>query len=234
MIYRKLFDTRIDELRTSFQNTHVIDHGGVKGALRELFVKKLLSGLLHSDFEVGSGICVDRMGGQSPQCDVVIYDRSIVPPLFLEGQPFIPIDSVSDIIEVKSSLTNEEITDCIQKAMKLYKLKSVGYFFRLHIFAFSSPVASGISLIHRIREIAEGLGVSPNYFRQVACLDREYICKIGDESSITQGIMNAQTCIVPNDYVAAFTAGIINNIYGIKGPVKISPGYFIFGNHDNE
>ena len=234
MIYRKLFDSRIDELRSSFKASAAVDHGGVKGGVREVFVKKLLSGLLHPDFEVGSGICVDRMGNQSPQCDVVIYDRSVVPTLFMEEQPFIPIDSVADIIEVKSSLTNEEIADCIKKAAKLYELTTVGYFFRLHIFAFSSPVDSGVSLIKRIREIADTLGVSPNLFRQVACLDREYICKIGDESSGTQGIMNSASCEVPNDYVAAFVSGLINHIYDLKGPVKISPGYFIFGNHDFE
>lgn len=234
MIYRKLFDSRIDGLRSSFHASRVVDHGGVKGNLRELFVTKLLSGLLHPDFEVGSGICVDRMGQQSPQCDLVIYDRSVVPPLFLEGQPFIPIDSVSDIIEVKSSLTNEEIAKCLMNAVKLYELKTAGYFFRLHIFAFESPVDSTVSLIHRMREIADGLGVSPNFFRQVACLDREYICKIGDERSTTQGIMNASSCDIPNDYVAAFVAGVINHVYDIKGPVKISPGYFIFGNHDLE
>jgi len=171
---------------------------------------------------------------QSPECDVIIYDRSVVPPIFISEQPFIPIDSVTDIIEVKSKLTNDEIKDCINKADKLYRMKTAGYFFRYHLFAFDSDLAAGVPTIKRLAAIAKVMGKSDIFFRQTATLDRDYSCKIGEEDSITQAIMDKDTWENRNDIVAAFVAGIINNIYEKKGNIKVPPGYFIFGNYDSE
>ena len=233
MIFREIFDGRIDGLRVSSKAVKTIIHPGTKGTIREAFVQNLLSGLLHPDFDQKEGICIDRLGGQSKQMDVIIFDRSVVPPLYVQESSFIPIDSVSDLIEVKSNLNKIDIEDCYRKAECVYSMKTAGYFPRFHVFAYSSGIDRSVRIADRVRTIGEEMGINPNYFHSVVVLDRELVQKIGDQESGTFGVMREGDWENRNDVVAAFVSGIINHIYDLKGPVKISPGYFIFGNHDN-
>lgn len=233
MIYRNLFDGRIDALRVESESLCKVNHPGTKGSLREALVNKLLSGLLHPDFNQKEGICIDRLGAQSKQSDIVIFDRSVVPPLYIQESSFIPLDSVSDIIEVKTNLNRSDIEDCYKKAECLYKMQTVGYFPRFHIFAFSSSIDKKERIADRVSMIGNKIGINPSYFHSIAVLDREFVQKIGDHRSGTSGVMTKDDWNNRNDIVAAFVSGIINHIYNLKGPVKISPGFFIFGNHDN-
>lgn len=58
-----------------------------------------------SFFGVGSGIVIDKWKRQSPQVDLVIFDRRRLPPLLEQhGHGIYPMDAVLRVIEVKSTL----------------------------------------------------------------------------------------------------------------------------------
>ncbi len=89
-----------------------IEHEGEKGIFRELFVTQLIHPLLPMQFEIGSGIVMDKDRKQSRQCDVIIYDRRLLPPILVAGgRGIFPIDSVLAVLEVKSCLKADDYKD---------------------------------------------------------------------------------------------------------------------------
>jgi hypothetical protein len=69
-------------------------------------------------------LIISANNDQSPQQDVVLIDKSIVPPVVFEGVTGIfPIESVLFAIEVKKTLDAPELTTSIEKAIKLSQLR---------------------------------------------------------------------------------------------------------------
>jgi hypothetical protein len=82
-----------------------LEHQGERGIFRELFISQLIHPLLPFQFGIGSGIVIDKTLKQSRQCDLIIYDRRLLPPILVaEGRGIYPIDSVLAVVEVKSKL----------------------------------------------------------------------------------------------------------------------------------
>jgi hypothetical protein len=74
---------------------------------------------------VGTGKIIDSEQGQSAECDVVIYDRDVVPPLLLgQREALFPIESVLYSIEVKTTLNVAELRDATAKAKRVRELKN--------------------------------------------------------------------------------------------------------------
>lgn len=104
-MFQQLFDARVRDLWNLYEATGELKHPGEKGLLRELFLRRLIESVLPPHFGVGSGIVVDKWKRQSPQVDLVIYDRRRLPPLLEEhGHGIYPMDAVLRVIEVKSTL----------------------------------------------------------------------------------------------------------------------------------
>jgi hypothetical protein len=109
-MFDDIFKSRVTELRALFTATGNIYHNGEKGGFREQFVISLLEAFLPFQFGVGSGVIVDRWGRQSPQVDIVVYDKMNIPPLFMRGgKGLYPIDSVLRVLEVKSLMDSDAI-----------------------------------------------------------------------------------------------------------------------------
>jgi hypothetical protein len=108
-----------------------VEHAGEKGIFRELFISQLIHPLLPFQFGIGSGIVIDKMLKQSRQCDLIIYDRRLLPPILVaEGRGIFPIDSVLAIVEVKSKLRAEDYKQ-ISDAARRFNPQNNDY---LHIY----------------------------------------------------------------------------------------------------
>lgn len=115
-MFDEIFRTRVLELWNLFSATGSLNHQGQKGGFREQFVKSLLSSLLPHHYGIGSGIVVDYLGKQSPQVDLVIYDRRKMPPLLeRDGHGVYPMDSVLRVIEVKSTIDKPAIDQFLKQ-----------------------------------------------------------------------------------------------------------------------
>jgi hypothetical protein len=114
---------------TSFESFSDIEHNPTKGDCREDSIRNFIEKILPPWVGVGKGIIVDRAGEQSPQMDIVIYDKNMLPVLFREGitARFFPVDCVIYVIEVKSVLTAAEIIDSFGKFSKLKNLDRIIY-----------------------------------------------------------------------------------------------------------
>lgn len=116
-MFDEIFKTKVNELWNLFSATGGLNHRGEKGSFREEFVKQLLVSVLPGHYGVGSGVVVDRWGRQSPQVDLVIYDKRRMPPLLeRDGHGIYPIDSVLRVLEVKSYVDSAAIDQFFTQA----------------------------------------------------------------------------------------------------------------------
>jgi hypothetical protein len=112
------------KLREDFQEIQDCNpHAGDRGEEAENILKKFLSERLPKRFGVESGIVIGQDGAISRQCDVIIYD-ALNSPVYRSGTKLqiLPRDNVAAVVEVKSKLNKDELTDA---AAKIASVKSI-------------------------------------------------------------------------------------------------------------
>jgi hypothetical protein len=102
-----------------------LTHNGVKGSVLEILISKLFRPLLPSDIGVGTGQIIEQHSGRmSTQMDIILYDKSIVPPIFFdETTGIFPIEAVLYTIEVKTKLNATELSVAHDSAKLLTEFK---------------------------------------------------------------------------------------------------------------
>ena len=156
----------------------LLDHSALRGRVREIVVDRLMQPFLPSAFEVGTGKIADSKGFRSRETDLVIYSKAVLPPVLYSGRDGVfPAEASFYAIEVKSTVTSQEVDDAIEKARELGKLtytsgeyddagRSTPHPFLPIIpalFGFSSDLAEGgKSDLDRYLERDSGGGSSPS------------------------------------------------------------------------
>jgi hypothetical protein len=124
VVYRALILSRAQAAVGAARAVKGISHSGLKGRLREIVIRDLLRPLLPSDVGLGTGQIITAINQYSQEQDVVLFDRSILPPILHEGTTGIfPIESVLFAIEVKSTLTAERLKSSNESANQLRSLE---------------------------------------------------------------------------------------------------------------
>lgn len=122
---RSLFLHLQDQLATRLQsNRAILDHPLAKGLATEEGWREMLERYLPKRYCVSKAFVIDADGSQSQEIDLVIYDRQYSPFLFeQDGAIFIPAESVYAVFEVKQELSSATVTDAIEKAASVRKLR---------------------------------------------------------------------------------------------------------------
>lgn len=109
--YQALLRGKVSAAIAQARSAAEITHKGVKGAVLEILLSKLFKPLLPADIGVGTGQIIDAFGNvPSPQVDIVIYNKAILPPVLIdESVGLFPIESVLYTIEVKTKLSSKEL-----------------------------------------------------------------------------------------------------------------------------
>lgn len=95
-----------------FRATNAITHRGEKGTIREALAAGIVRPWLGPSVKIGTGFVIQQHGGQSLQCDNVLYWPDVQPPTALggeEGPCLFPVEGVASVVEVKSKLTTSEL-----------------------------------------------------------------------------------------------------------------------------
>ncbi len=99
--------------------TSKIYHNGEKGTARENTLESYLKSYIPEKYCFAKGTIIDCKDTQSKQVDVIIHDKFITPYLLdLDSTKIIPIESVYSVIEVKSTLSKEELRKSIKNIEK--------------------------------------------------------------------------------------------------------------------
>ena len=149
-LYREIFRARVGSALAMAKAVKEMTHPGTLGEIREILVRELFRPLLPSDIGVGTGQLIDSTNNVSPQTDIILFDRSLAPPMMLnESLGLFPVESCLYIIEVKSLLNTTELRKSHESALTIkrtlvYSNQSARYdLTRSLLFAFSSDLTEG-------------------------------------------------------------------------------------------
>jgi len=164
-------------------------HQGIKGAILEILISQLFRPLLPSDIGVGTGQIIEQKGTLSPQIDIVLYDRSILPPALYDDKVGIfPVEAVLYAIEIKTKLTASELKKSHVSAAILDKFKylpgkrdehdiEINHHFeklRSVVFALNSDLrGTRVNEAERYEKIYKGLN-QPPFIRAICVAGKEY------------------------------------------------------------
>lgn len=122
--YTRLVDSQIRLAMNRAEGACELIHKGLRGRAREIFIRDLLRPFINPNFGVCTGIVVDSEGRQSSQIDIIIYDKSLLPPILLTAEEgIIPCESTLATIEIKSKLTSEELKKSVINARSVKALR---------------------------------------------------------------------------------------------------------------
>lgn len=125
--YQEVLRGKISAAIAEARTASAFTHQGVKGKVLEILISKLFKPLLPSDIGIGTGQIVEQSGEMiSPEMDIVLYDRSIVPPILIDGNiGMFPIEAVLYTIEVKTTLTATDIASAHDAAKNLTEFRYI-------------------------------------------------------------------------------------------------------------
>ncbi|MCD9517003.1 DUF6602 domain-containing protein [Photobacterium carnosum] len=120
-LYQELLRAKIKGAIEEAKAASAISHNGLKGTVLEILISKLFKPLLPSDISIGTGQILDQYTNKlSNQIDIILYDKSILPPILFDSITGIfPIESVLYVIEVKTTLCRNEIVKAHMSAKTL-------------------------------------------------------------------------------------------------------------------
>lgn len=97
----------------------LLNHKGERGRANEGSFGSLFARMLPPSVRVATGEIIDAEGGASPQIDTLVLSNTLHPILFSQTDELLfPVESVLLCVEVKSTLSSEEVTDIAKKVQK--------------------------------------------------------------------------------------------------------------------
>ena len=195
-----------------------IEHNGLKGTIREDKLKEYLSKLFPTKYAIGNGVIVDANETQSRQQDFIIYDNFNSPKLMeTESVQVIPIESVYATIEVKSTLTVDELEKSIKNIESVKKLEKTKPFSSpliissiippiCMIFAYSSDTSLN-NIVKKIDEFNNSIDIK-NRLSIVCILDKGLIFAIN-----RHGFKEIEIVPTDNTILVTHEDKLDNNLY---------------------
>jgi hypothetical protein len=182
-----------EQIWVGFRRARAKAHRGNRGASREETLRRFLSSQLPARFGVTTGEAVDAGERRSGQLDIVIFDRNLTAPLLTEDSgDLLPAESLLAVVEVKSTLTQDELETCATAAKAISRLRPYGHAFvgprqrgiaaddgrhrcQYSIVAFESNLGQRDWVENewrRFKAAADGVGVARDRIDRVLVLDR--------------------------------------------------------------
>jgi hypothetical protein len=106
-LYREIARTRVESALGMAKAVREMTHEGTLGTIRETLVRELFKPLLPSNIGVGTGHLIDNTNNVSPQTDIILFDRSLAPPMIFENLGLFPIESCLFVIEINLYLASK-------------------------------------------------------------------------------------------------------------------------------
>jgi hypothetical protein len=98
----------------------LVAHEGEKGRENEAVMARILEALVPQRYGIGSGLLIDTKNNYGNQTDIVVYDQSDEPAVLAQTtQLLFPMESVLACIEVKTTLRDGDVKDCLKKAKNM-------------------------------------------------------------------------------------------------------------------
>ncbi|PPF62149.1 hypothetical protein C5C21_14450 [Rathayibacter tritici] len=89
---------------------------------REEVLRQYLREIVPGGYEVSTGFVIDSAGGQSKQQDLIIVRRDYHPRFQIGGALFYPVEAVSAVVEIKSTLTAATLKEAVRNGRSVKEL----------------------------------------------------------------------------------------------------------------
>jgi len=233
-LFQGVVASRIEATLAEANEFGLMQHAPRKGEAKEQGFGRLLGQFLPQAFDVGSGVIHDCNGTESAETDLVVWDRSSLPPVFYaESTGVFPVESCYYAIEVKSRSTRTEIRDAYEKAQKLRRLRFLanydGNVKGLPVpvyFAYGTDL-SGKTELDRYREI-DGNYLSDPAIRAICVVGDGYYTHVAQFKDRETGAIAPKWLKFHADEgryeVMALLSGIVNTVLGRSMP---NLGYYL-------
>lgn len=134
----EIFDQVAEKMRSDLAEARsALQHPGLKGSSFEEIFRHFLRNYLPATLDISTGIIVDSSGRSSRQIDVIISDAAKTPIFYRSGDTrVVPIEGVYSIIEVKATLTAQELRKAFENMKSVRALQKTAYL------AESGPIVS--------------------------------------------------------------------------------------------
>ncbi|TGL36057.1 DUF6602 domain-containing protein [Leptospira perdikensis] len=218
----KIYTGRLtNDIRNLIQTSNEIEkirHLGLRGGFRETSLGKIFKNYLPIGYELGSGEVIDSENNTSRETDLLIYNKSLIPPiLFSIDEGCFPIESCHYIFEIKSTSNANEIQTSIQKFNEIRNLKYTPNNKKTQpicvYFAYATDITE-ISELERYSRYDKNFWTNPVI---------DVICIIGKGYWYCQRDQNQQRIIwyfnkseKDNYEVGLFLSGIINTLSSVN------------------
>lgn len=115
------FNSKLEEGR---ENGRIIKHNLEYGLGAENIFRNLLSEILPSKYGIGKGKIINTDGDLSSHLDVIIYDKSNFPTLFVDENKnlIVPLESIYCVIEIKSKTDASSLKQAFEGLSSIHKL----------------------------------------------------------------------------------------------------------------
>jgi hypothetical protein len=243
-LYQDIIRARVQSAIEMARVVKAMPHRRTRGEIREILVRELFRPFLPSDIGVGTGQVIDHTGKVSRQTDIILFDRSLAPPIMLnESLGLFPIESCLYVIEIKSVLNLDELRESHKNALALEALSYTNQrgqyaWTRYLLFAFASDLVDSEKAKHRnecsryqelyeedssCRKYASGKPDPP--IRALCVVGKEY----GQEDNGKwEGVVSDNAC----KEVLVFIGGVINtyrSIAATRRPIRAED--YVFPQH---
>jgi hypothetical protein len=121
-VSHRILKAHAEEAVARLTAAEVISHSGERGMAREEILRQYLREIVPSGYEVSTGFVIDAAGGQSKQQDLIIVRRDYHPHFKIGAAHFFPVEAVSAVVEVKSTLNAATIKQAIENARSVKEL----------------------------------------------------------------------------------------------------------------
>lgn len=115
------------DLWNEFERARLFNQQGDVGTARESAVGRFLIDQLPGRYRVAAGEVVDRNGNSTGQTDLMIYDGTLTRPLYVrDSSVLLPAEALLAAVEVKTTLTAQEVDKCTKSAQLIHGLRPWG------------------------------------------------------------------------------------------------------------
>ncbi len=216
-------DVMVETVRQAREFSRIVEgvpHDGLRGQFRESFLARALQPWLPHGVELGTGVIMDEEGTRRlvNEDDIVIYAPDLLPAVLplMERNIFL-LDAVLARIEVKSTLSSDELRSAVEGAITMKRLKSSYTGKReIHaVFAYTSTASVRSELV-RLQEQARRLGWSEDIPPvSIVCVDEKECYMHGRVGDIQNAWWNLAPD-APHESTLAFISCLASSVTEVR------------------
>lgn len=123
-VFRAVLESAKHELLVGDQKAAAFAHKGIRGDERAASLAKFLREHLPDSFAVGKGEVIDYLDARTGQLDIVVYDQTSCVPISVQSENLLlPCEALYLAIEVKTTVTQQELNKSLVAAGKVRRLR---------------------------------------------------------------------------------------------------------------